>query len=179
MPRGTVTLAERVKRLTEIKKLADAGVGDVEIADQLGMTLASVKRAHKYLKEIAINELSPEEVAAKRIELDAELVKAAEEAKKLFQQYRDGVPLRDKKGRPVLDENGNEVLVPKPSLARDFHIRWVSTLMDRAKLYGLDSVKIESFTQINTQNNTYVPESELTPEQRDKIADIIVGKNNK
>lgn len=175
MPRGSVTLAERVKRLTEIKRLSETGMSDVDIADQLGMTLASVKRAHKYLKEIAINELSPEEVAAKRIELDSELVKAAEEARKLFEKYRDGVPKLGKNGKPILDENGNPVLVPKPSLARDFHVRWVSTLMDRAKLYGLDSVKIENFAQINTQNNTYVGDNELTKEQKNKIADIIVG----
>ena len=177
MPKGSVTLAERVKRLTEIKKLADSGVSDVEIADQLGMTLASVKRAHKYLKEIAINELSPEEVAAKRIELDGELVKAAEEARKMFENYRDGVELRDKNGKVVRDENGNPILVPKPSLARDFHIRWVSTLMDRAKLYGLDNIKIESFTQINTQHNTYVGDNELSEDQKNKIADIIVGQS--
>ncbi len=175
--KGSVTFTERLKRVNEVKKLSEKGLSNAKIAEQLGMSLNAVKRAHHYLKEIPLSNLSVEEVVAKRKELDKELSEAADEAKKLFYLYKTGVPSRDSKGKFILDDKGQKILIPKPALARDFHIRWTDSLSQRAKLYGLDNVKIESFTQINTQTNNFVPESDLDKKSLDKIADIIVGNN--
>ena len=177
MPKGSIPFPERVKRVNEVKRLSEKGLTNAKIAEQLGMTLQAVKRAHHYLQEISLNELTVEEVAEKRRDLDIEFAEAAEEAKKLFYKYIGGVEKWDNKGKIIVDDKGNPILFPRPDLALGFHKRWTDSNAQRAKLFGLDNPKIENFTQINNQQNTFVKESDLDKKSLNKIADIIVGSD--
>lgn len=62
-------------------------------------------------------------------------------------------------------------------LARSFHQRWTETLMNRAKLYGLDTIKVENITQVNTQNNVFTEDVKLDKKTLDKIINSIVGSH--
>ena len=144
--------------------------GDIIIVPEItGLTLKAVKKNVKYLEEIGIGLLPPEVISEKREELEKELREAAIEARKLFTECKDGVN--------VIDKKGNKKKITDLKEARLYHQRWTDTLMNIAKLYGLDNVKIDSFTQINTQHNYGNDAQEISLDEDivDKIADIIVN----
>lgn len=156
MPAGNITTSEKVRRLSDIKKKKEEGLSDQQIADSLGMPLTTVKRNIRYLDEINVSDLSPKVIAERRSEIDIELLSAIEEARQLFLKYKD-----DK---------------ARQAIAKNWFYCWLGGLEARAKIYGLDNVKIEAYQQITQQHNTYLPSFELSSEQKHKIADAIVGK---
>ena len=151
MPAGNINIVDRHERLKEVKVLQEEGKTNQQIADNTGLSLTAVKRYKGYLKEIDTSDLTPEDIAAKRIELYEEAVIASEEAFTLFQECKT-----DKKF----------------TAAKSWFLGWMDALKFRAQLYGLDNFKIDSFTQINQQINTYEPEK-VDVEAGRKIADII------
>ena len=151
MPAGNIHIADRHARLKEVKNLQEDGKTDQQIADGTGMSLTTVKRYKKYLREIDTCDLTPEDIAEKRIELYEEAVLASEEAFKLFTECKDN---------------------KKFTAAKSWFLGWMDSLRFRAQLYGLDNVKIDSITQINQQINTYEPEK-VDVEAGRKLADIL------
>ena len=173
MAGGNLTLVDRAKRLNEVKKHVDDGKSDYQIAEATGMSLRAVKRNVKYLQEIDLGFLPPEVINEKREGLEEEFRQAAFEARTLFTECKEGVEVTDKKGnkRTIIDLQE----------ARRYHQRWTETLMNIAKLYGLDNVKFDNFTQINTQHNYSNPGQEIDLDNKtvDKIADLIVSNEQR
>ena len=118
-----LTKADRFRRLSEIRNLLEDGKTAHEISKELGLPILTVKRNIKYLDELAIAEISPQELANKRSELYIELVEAASEAKSLFDKYK---------------EDGQSLEVKR------FFDMWLDTIKIRASIYGLDSFKADN-----------------------------------
>jgi len=156
MPAGNISATERMKRIYEIKELTEAGMSPAQVSNELGMSLEAVKRNIKYLRELETSLLDPELVMAKRVELDNALLEAVEEARNMFFELKGKGDIK---------------------LARSFHQRWTETLMNRAKLYGLDTIKVENITQVNTQNNVFTEDVKLDKKTLDKIINSIVGSH--
>lgn len=131
MPAGNITQKERMERMLKVKDLVEEGLSDSDIANQLGMTLPTVKRNIVYLEQLSRADLSTEEIASKRGELYMELMEATAEAKALFDDYK---------------ENKDPIHVKYMFNA------WLEAIELRAKLYGLTQTKIDVNTQINTLN---------------------------
>ena len=148
-PSGTVSVVDRHKRLTAIKDLADDGKTDAEIAEELGISLTTVKRNKKYLKELSLSDLTPDKVAEKRAEIEIELIEAIGAAKEQFENHKDSY-----------------------KVARSWFLSWMDAVKLKMQLYGLDSVKFESFTQINTLNQ-YVEPDTIDVTTGDRIAKLI------
>lgn len=101
------------------------------------MSVTTLNRNKKYLEELSLSDLTPDEIGKKRAELYLELSEAGEEARGLFEKYKEE---------------------DKPISARSFFMSWMEVIQLKMKLYGLDSVKIDSFTQINQQFNMNEPD---------------------
>jgi len=145
MPSGNISTVDRFKRLMDIKELLEQGKSQSEIAKETGMALTTVQRSIKYLDELSTCDLSASQISAKRAEIYMEALEATEEAKQMFVKFK------------------NEA---KPLAARSWFLSWLDALKLRMTLYGLDNVKIGTFTQINQQFNTVEP---------DKI-DVVAGR---
>ena len=150
MPAGNVSTVERIIRLKEIKKLKDEGLSNTKIAEELGMSLTTVQRNAKHLKEISVADLSPEDVAQKRTELELEYLIIAEHAKEMFDFWKD----------------------EKPSVARNFLTSWTNIVELRAKLFGLVGNRVESFNQFNQINQYDVPDK-ISRQAGEKLAEAI------
>ena len=87
---------------------------------------------------------------------DIELVEATEEAKKLFEFYRD-----------------KEDSVA----AKRFFSSWLEAIQLRMKLYGLDSQKVESYTQINQLNQYSDIPDKIDMEAGARLADMMKRKH--
>lgn len=148
LPAGNISAHERFQRLHEIKKLVEDGKTDHEIAEGIGMSLTAVKRNKKYLEDLAVADLTSEEIGEKRSELYLELTQAADEAQTLFERYRD----EDKSGK-----------------ANTWMIRWLDTIELRSKLYGLDNIKTGPLVQVNNLTQIQEPER-ISSEVADRIA---------
>ncbi len=155
MPGGNISQLERFQRLHKIKELVDAGKSQSEISTELGIPLKTIQRNVKYLDDLNVADLTSKEVAEKRSELYLELIEATEEAKDMFIRYKD---------------NDN------PIAARKFFMSWLEAIEMRAKLYGLDSIKVGSLTQINNQFNSPAPDVVDIDTGR-KIAKMIIDKH--
>jgi hypothetical protein len=107
------------------------------------MALSTVQRNIAQLKDYEVSDLTPEDRGKKRAEVDLGLKKAILHAWEQFEEWKD----------------------EKPGLARSYLSLYATTLMQQAKLFGLESPQVQSFTQIN-QLNQYTP---------DKV-DMEVGK---
>uniref|UniRef100_A0A6H1ZLR9 Putative DNA binding, helix-turn-helix domain containing protein n=1 Tax=viral metagenome TaxID=1070528 RepID=A0A6H1ZLR9_9ZZZZ len=151
MPAGTVNTLERFKRLHEIRDLIEEGKSDQDIAETLGMSLQTIRRNKKYLDDLSVADLTAKEISEKRGELYLELIEAAKEAQDAYHEYRT---------------------LEKPTAAKMFFSSWIQTIELRAKLFGLDSMKLENFTQINTQVNLAEPEK-IDIESGRKLADML------
>lgn len=154
MPSGNVTTSDRLKRILDIKELLDQGKGPNEIAKETGMALTTVQRSLKYLDELSTCDLSASQISAKRAEIYMEALEATEEAKLMFTKYKED----------------------KPLAARSWFISWLDALRLRMTLYGLDSIKIGAFTQINQQINTVEPEK-IDVVAGAKLADMMKKKH--
>ena len=155
IPAGNLTTVEKHQRLTHINNLKEEGKSDQQIADTLGISIQTVKRNIKYLEGIYISDLTPEAVTKKRSELEVEFRDLYELARKDYESYRE--------------TEGKEYL------AKDYMYVMMSAIEKIAKLYGLDNVRHENFTQINSQTN-YIESANLSKEEKNKIADVLVGK---
>lgn len=155
-------MVDRTRRLIDVNRLVLEGVSTKDIAKKLDINLQTAQKFVKYLDKLAVSELSSEEVGQRRSEIDLEYIEAIEEAKKLFFRYKD----------PEIGEDGTIIRDAKPSIAEKFLERWTTILQQRAKLYGLDNIKIEhtQFNQFNTQQNKY----DLREDQINSIADALV-----
>lgn len=122
-----------------------------EISADLAIPLTTVRRYEKYIGQLGLADLTREEIAEKRQEIYIEVLEASERAKQLFDTYRE---------------------LKKNKVAKMWFTSWLDSLKIRMQLYGLDSMKSGSFTQINQQINTYESEKVDTEAGR-KIADII------
>ena len=149
MPSGTVSIVDRHKRLTAIKELSDDGKSNAEIAEELGISLTTVKRNKKYLEELSLSDLTPDKIAEKRAEVELELIEAIAAAKEQFENHKESY-----------------------KVARSWFLSWMDAVKLKMQLYGLDSVKFESFTQINTLNQ-YVEPDTIDVATGDKIAKLL------
>lgn len=154
IPTGNVTTYERLQRLQSIRELKEEGKTDSEIANELGMALVTVKRNIKYLDDLVDSNLSASLISEKRAELYLEAVDAAKEAQQMFFNNKEKAP----------------------QAANSWFLRWLDTIKVRMQLYGLDNVKIDSFTQVNQQFNTYTPER-IDSEAGDRLAKMIKHKH--
>ena len=156
MPAGNITTVDRFNRLFQIKAFVEEGKTENQIAEELGMSLPSVKRNIKYLDDLAVADLTSKEVGEKREEFYIELVEATEEAKKLFEKYRDD----------------NDSVA-----AKRFFSSWLESIQLRMKMYGLDSLKVESYTQINQLNQYSDIPDKIDMEAGIRLADMIKRKH--
>jgi hypothetical protein len=133
----------------------------------MNLQMTTVKRYLKQLEEINLGGLSPEIIAEKRREVDAELSEAIREARALYYHYKNGIP-KYVKGKPVEDKDGNVLLFDCGNMTRQFHERWTNCLAQKSKLYGLETVRPEvmnanfSQTNIGEQHNYSKKEKEET-----------------
>jgi len=155
MPVGNVSTVDRFKRLQAMKELVDEGKSNQDICNKLGMSLPTVIRSRIYLDELAVADLTSTEVAKKRQELYLELSEATGEAKALFEKYRDNI-----------ESTSNDI--------KKFFSSWLEAIQARAKLYGLDNMKVDSFIQINTQNNYETVPDTISTRVQEKIARSLI-----
>ena len=188
---SNITKIDTLKRLHAVKSLIDDEKTDFEIAETLGMSLRTVQRNRKYLSDLAVADLTNNEIAQKREELYLELLEATNDIRQLFEFYRDAKLCPICKGEGVVNYktknkqgiespaqrgcgvcNGKGVL-HFPKDAQRFFSSWLEAIDMRAKLYGLDTMKVESLTQLN-QFNQYnsVPER-LDGESGRLLADML------
>lgn len=151
MPAGNVSTIERVMRMKDIKRLLSEGLTQTKISEELGIPLSTVKRNIQHLKEISVADLSSEDIAAKRTELELEYIHVAENAKEQFEEWKD----------------------EKPSVARNFLTTWASVTELRAKLYGLDTPgKMgDTFNQLNL--NQYDVPDKIDSKTGEKLAEAM------
>ena len=154
MPAGNISEVERIQRLKKIKELRREGLKPVEIAEKLGMGLTTVKRNLVMLKELRLSDLTPKDVAEKRNEIDLNLKEIALKAMEKHDYWED----------------------EKPSTARSYLLLAKEAYMDIARIFGLDSTKIDSYTQIN-QLNQYDTPDKIEREVGRKIADAMKQKH--
>ena len=145
-----------------------------EISEKLSLPINTVERCQRYLKDLSQADITPEVLSKKRSELYLELSEATEEAKCLFNRYKnpkeckyckDGILLKKIKGKD------KEFICPKchgygklhnTKDAERFFRTWIEAIEKKAKLYGLDNVKNENtFQQFNIDNRKYVPDMKI------------------
>lgn len=153
-----VTAVERAERFSTIKTLLDEGYSDVQISEKMNMALPIVKRQIRQLDEMSKSVISIEEMHKTLLEVDAELLEAISEAKRLFEKVKDG---------------------SQHSAIRNYLQLWVDTAVKRAALYGLDKVKQDALIQVNTQNN-YLESSDVkfSASTLDKVAAEIIRQKS-
>ena len=151
MPGGNITTIDRLKRLQDIRELTEQGKGVYEIAKETGMTLQTVQRNLKYLEELSTCDINASTLSAKRGEIYIEALEASREAREQFEKYK-----------------AND----KPTIARTWFISWLDSLRLRMTLFGLDSVKVGAFTQINQQYNAFEPDK-IDHDAGHKLAEML------
>jgi len=150
----------RFVQLVDVQKYDDGTRTATEIADILGIPVSSVKQSRKYLRELLNYGVTPETIQEKRSEIYIEYCQACEEAKKLFEKYRDA------KGSAATD-------------IKRFLVTWVEIIDRKAKLFGFDGVRVGELninTQYNQQNNQI---DTVDRELGKKIADVIKEEHEK
>jgi hypothetical protein len=148
---GNVSTVDRMKRLLEIKSMIEEGKNENEILQATGMSRMAYYRNKKYIEELSIAQVDATEIADKRSELYLEAVEAAVEAREMFEKTKG---------------------ISKNSNARMWFISWLETINLRMKLYGLDSIKVDSLTQINNNIQVIEPDK-VNAVDGDRIAAII------
>ena len=144
----------RIKRLIAVKNFLDDGKTTKEIAVILDTREEAISQDRRYLRELLELGLTPDAINEKRGELYLEYCDATDEAKKLFEQYRDDT-------------------LAKSTDKKRFFMAWIDTIDRKAKLWGFDNVKID-IGAINTQINQGVEYAEkLDYDTKQKIATAI------
>lgn len=169
---GNISGIDKLKRLHHIKEAIDEGKTDIQIAEELGISLRSIQRNRKYLKDLAVADLTNKEIAEKREELYLELLEATTEIRGLFDFYKTPQVCPICKGtKTILIKKKNvEKYVPCslcngkgvvhfPKDARRFYDAWLEAIEMRAKLYGLDTMKVDSLIQLNQFNKYTIPDT--------------------
>ena len=129
---GELTTVERVKVLQKVKELSNEGLTSQQIADKIGVARRTVTNHLRYLKELSTSDLTMDELGRKREELYLELLEATEEARNLFYATK---------------ETGGSL-----DIKRHFE-SWMQAITARAKLFGLDNMKVDSLIQVNQTFN--------------------------
>jgi len=181
----TIPTIDVLKRIHRIKELVeeDKNISSHAIAQELGLSLRSVTRYRKYLDDLRVADLTNEDIANKREELYLELIEATNEIKGLFEFYKmprvcpicKGVgkitvekthkhSSKDVKKTTVKKDKPCELCFGKgvihfPKDVKRFFDAWMEALQMRAKLYGLDTIKVESLTQLNQFNQYKIPDT--------------------
>lgn len=151
IPAGNITTSDRLRRLQDIRELTEQGKNVYEIAKETGMTFQTVQRNIKYLDELSTCDINASTLSAKRGEIYMEALEASREARDQFEKYK---------------------LMDKSAIARTWFISWLDSLKIRMTLFGLDSVKIGAFTQINQQYNAVEPEK-IDSDSGRKLAEML------
>ena len=165
-----LSYTDKLKRLHKVKELVDEEKTDTEIASALGMSLRAVQRNRSYLKDLAIADLTNKEIAQKREELYLELLEATEEVKVMFDFYKvpRKCPICNGTGLLETDEAESKnkacslchgkMVIHFPKDAKRFFDAWIEAIEMRAKLYGLDTMKVDSLIQLNQFNQYQSPD---------------------
>jgi hypothetical protein len=189
---SNISKIDSLKRLYTVRELVEDGKSDTEIAEQLGMSLRTVQRNRKYLDDLSIADLTNKEIAQKREELYLELLSATEEIKSLFELYKTPkqCPVCNSIGAvTILNDRGEEIksscplcfgsgLLHSPKDAKRFLDSWLEAIEMRAKLYGLDTMKVESLTQLN-QFNQYNIQDHVDVESGKILSNMIKEQHEK
>lgn len=143
----------RIKRLIQVKEYTDDGMSAVEIAKIFGCGKEAIDQDRRYIRELLDLGLTPDAINEKRGEIYLEYCDAGEEAKRMFESYRD-------------DPNA------KSTDKKRMFMAWIDTIERKAKLWGFDNVKID-IGAVNTQINQvdYVEKIDRTTKKQ--IADAI------
>ena len=155
------TTINRFKRLIDVQLLDDGTKTVKEIAVELCIPESSVTQSKKYLKELLEYGLSLDTVQQKRSEFYLEYCQACQEAKQLFEKYRD------KEGSSATD-------------IKRMLVAWVEIIDKKARLFGFDSVKTGDLNiasgQFNQQN---IIVDSVDQNLGKKIADIMKEDHEK
>jgi len=162
IPAGNITTIDRFKRLHAIKAGIDEGKSDNAIADELGMSLAAVKKNKKYLKDLAVSDLTSEEISEKRQEIYLELLEMTDEVKTLLEDWKG------REGSSAAD-------------IRRWIVSWLEIVQLKAKLLGLDNVKkdtLSAYAQIN-QLNQYTNPGKIDRKAGEKLAAMLKSQHER
>jgi len=184
---ANISGADKFKRLHNIKEAIEEGKSDTEIAKDLGMSLRAVQRNKTYLKDLAVADLTNKEISAKREELYLELLDATGEIRELFNFYKEPQICPICKGTKTVTV-GEEKTIPCnlchskgfihfPKEARRFYDAWLEAVELRAKLYGLDTMKVDSLVQLNQFNQYNSIPDVIDAESGKTLADMIKDKH--
>ena len=187
---ANISGADKFKRLHNIKEAIEEGKSDTEIAKDLGMSLRAVQRNKTYLKDLAVADLTNKEISAKREELYLELLDATGEIRGLFNFYKEPqvCPIcKGSKTVTIVGDKGEKTtpcnlchskgFVHFPKEARRFYDAWLETVELRAKLYGLDTMKVDSLVQLNQFNQYNSIPDVIDSESGKALADMIKDKH--
>jgi len=184
---GNITDYERVIRLHKIDELNGEGKTDGQISEELGMSIMAVKRSQGYLKNLKIANLTPVELAEKRMELWLRLDKAKIEAVALFDRYKTPTTCKicggsghDRKNKeaPCYNCRG-EGEIDKATKAVLFHKQWVDVIREKAKIYGFDSVKSGNTVNINQLYTSDTIPEKYSTRVAEKIRSAIIEDHEK
>ena len=199
---GNITVTDRARRLAKIQELLDEGYTHNQIAIETGISLSTVERNIKYLKELGKGSISPKELSKKRVELYSKLIRTESDALEMFELYKNPTkcPLCEGKGyteikvaKPVVEEGEEEFEISKvvcdnckgmgyihyANNANKFLHTINETIEKMMKLYGLDGSS-NNAVQFNQQINISDDEKiSISSESRDKIADLLVEGHEK
>ena len=150
MQTGSPTKVDKIRLLNEIKRCVDEGKPNSQIAEELNVSLACVRLNKKFLVELASENLTPDILGSKRSELYIDLLYATQEARDLFEKYRD---------------SGDGIN------AKRFLDVYIQSVIERARLYGVYS-SAEAGVTINQQFNNFVQDT-VSGSDAAKIAAIL------
>lgn len=169
---GDVSSLDKFRRLHAMRDLIEEGKTDMEIVRELGMSLRSVQRNKRYLKDLAVADLTNKEISEKRQELYIELIEATEEIRNLFDFYKEvkTCPICKGVGVITVGEDKDKTtrgcnlcfgkgVIHFPKDAQRFFNSWLEAVEMRAKLYGLDNMKVDNITQLNQFNQYNIPDT--------------------
>jgi len=123
-------LRKRFSELARIKERLIEGKTTGEIAQELGISVASVKEGRQYLRNLVKADLTSVEIGEKRGELYLELDEISHYAKEMYLLLRNSSKLEYR-------------------TIRAFLALWKDIVESKMKLYGLDNLKVANLVQIN------------------------------
>lgn len=142
--------------MSDIQHLLDEGKKPTEISKIMDIPIQTVQRNIKYVKDLAVTDLTPEVIAEKRKEIYTELLDVTMKAREAFDKYIDD----------------------KPSTAKGFLSSWMTALDKRASLFGLNNNGPEVQTQVNNLNVVPAqPQQIVTPSDANRIAKALIKKH--